>query len=158
MKMQLHNAGTDQGRVVAAILRAKGLNFEPHEDSSKYATEFEDEPTLIDNGHVIHGAIVISLYAEQKYPYPSLMPRDPEKSSIVMMLYRSLLQTDSTPADFRTYKMHLGAHGHITGDRPSFVDFAIAALAPPTDKFWPKYHERLMESIGSFTDDALDIA
>lgn len=152
MAVSLYNAATVQGEVLSLLIQAKGLECSSYDERSPYAKESTHEPTLVDNGHVIHGAMVISLYLEQRYPSPSLLPQDPEQASIVMMLYRQILKSGRASLDLGTYKMHLAAHGYITGQRPSFVDIAISALAPEGDPFWERYRARLEESWGSWED------
>ena len=154
MSVSLYNATTSQGEILTLLIKAKGVDVELRDEASPYAKEDMHEPTLVDNGHVIHGAIVIALYVEQRYPAPSLLPHDPEKSSIVMMLFRSILQHGREGLDLATYKMHLATHGFITGDRSSFVDVAVAALAPKGDPFWEAFLVRLQDSWGSWKDES----
>jgi len=154
MTVSLYNCSTAQGEILSLILEAKGLEAVEYDEPSEYApTEFAAEPTLVDNGHVIHGAIVIALYLEQRYPSPALLPQDPEKCSIVMMLFRQILSNCRHGLDLPQYKLHLATHGFITGDRASFVDVAVAALAPKDDPFWDGFLERLQKYWGSWSDD-----
>lgn len=155
MTVSLYNAENTQGKILSLLIKAKGLEAVEYDEPSQYAPqEFEQEPTLVDNGHVIHGTIVITLYLEQRYPSPSLMPQDPEKASIVMMLYRSILQHGRAGLDLSTYRLHLATHGFITGDRASFVDIAVAALAPMDDPFWGRFMVRLQKYWGSWSEES----
>jgi len=154
MSVSLFNASTAQGKILSLLIKAKGLDSVEYAEKSQYAPDdFAHESTLVDNGHVIHGTIVIALYLEQRYPSPALLPQDPEKASIVMMLFRAILQHGRAGLDLSTYKLHLCTHGYITGDRASFVDVAVAALASEDDPFWSRFIKRLQDSWGSWSDD-----
>jgi len=102
MTLELYNAGTEQGEILALLIKAKGQELVSHPEQSPLAdSKFMDEPTLIDQGHVMHGTMVIALYLEQRYPSPCLLPQDPCKSSIVMMLFRNILKTGREGLDLQ---------------------------------------------------------
>ena len=153
MTLELFNASTAQGEILSLLIKAKGQELVAHPEQSPLAdAKYIDEPTLIDQGHVMHGTMVIALYLEQRYPSPCLLPQDPCKSSVVMMLFRNIIKTGRVGLDLPIYKMHLVTHGYMGGDRPSLVDVAVAALAPKDDPYWAAFLNRLEESWGSWAD------
>ena len=153
MTLELFNASTEQGEILSLLIKAKGQECITHSEQSPLAdARFAEEPTLVDKGHVLHGTMVIMLYLEQRYPSPCLLPQDPCKASIVMMLLRNILKTGREGLDLPIYKLHLVTHGYMTGDRPSLVDIAVAALAPEDDPYWASFMNRLQKSWGSWSD------
>lgn len=149
MTVTLYNARARESRVIDAILNAKGVQHENKQAPCAHSLNFwPDEPTLVDNGHVVEGTVVIALYLEQRYPSPALLPADPVNSSVVMMIFRNLL---AQTIDFSDYKDHLLAHGFIIPDRPSFVDVALSVFCPD-EPFWNRWKDRLESTYGSWDD------
>ena len=132
MTVTLYNARARESRVIDAILNAKGVQHENKQAPCAHSLNFwPDEPTLVDNGHVVEGTVVIALYF-----------------SVVMMIFRNLL---AQTIDFSDYKDHLLAHGFIIPDRPSFVDVALSVFCPD-EPFWNRWKDRLESTYGSWDD------
>lgn len=153
--IELFNAYTPQGKILSGLIASKSVEYVLHGDGSSYTPkQFEGEPTLVDNGHVIYGAMVISFYLESRYPSPCLLPQDPKRASMILMLYRALLNRGSIglPEDEAAYRMHVASHGYIDGARPTLADVAVSALATDGDPFWDAFSERLQKTFGSWSE------
>lgn len=149
--LELYNAGTEQARILTLLIQAKGLDVKLHPYDCKFAEHLgEPEPVIRDRDHTVVGAMVISLYLEQRYPSPNLIPQDPQRASIILMLYRQILRYPEL-IQFSEYRTHLTAHDFVAGDRSNLVDVAISALAPDNN-FWERYRSRLIENWGSFSE------
>jgi len=149
--LELYNAGTEQARILALLIQAKGLDVKLHPYDCEFAEHLgEPEPVIHDRGHTVIGAMVIALYLEQRYPSPNLLPQDPQQASIVLMLFRAILRHPEL-VQFHEYRAHLTAHKFVAGDRSNLVDVAVSALAPDNN-FWEGYRSRLIENWGSFNE------
>jgi hypothetical protein len=149
--LELYNAGTEQARIITLLIQAKGLDVKLHPYDSKFAEHLgEPEVVISDRGHTVVGAMVISLYLEQRYPSPNLIPQDPQQASIVLMLYRQILRAPEH-IQYNEYKTHLTSYDFVAGGRSNLVDVAISALSPDSD-FWDRYRSRLVEDWGSFCE------
>jgi len=158
--IELFNGSTPQGWILSQLIDAKGVDCMVYAIGSSYTPKaFEGEPTIVDKGHVIYGGMVGSLYIEQRYPSPCLLPQDPKRASMVLMLYRAILNRGSlgSEEDVVAYKAHIAAHGFIDGDRPTLADIAIAALAPRGVDFWDSYRDNLRRTYGSWSETHEDV-
>lgn len=147
MSIKLYNADSNAGRVLSRILQVKELAFESSAQVYPKADAFKDEPTLVVNGHAVHGTYIVLPYIEQKYPHPNLYPSDPEKTSLITMLFRQLLDTAEPIEDgYASYLFHLKHHAFVSGDKPNLIDVTLTALVPKTD-FWHEFEQRVLKAL-----------
>jgi len=142
----LYNCNSTAGRILDLALRAKSIKHKPDAQSWN-GTNY---PVILDGRHLVKGAIVICEYLERRYPAPNLIPADPHKASIIMMLLDRIVdQYHPEPLDFDMFEGHLSKNEFIAGDESSFADVAVSALAPSTE-FWDAYRKRLELDWGSW--------
>ena len=153
--IKLYRSSTVEGRVLALAMEAKGI--EDLEEFAEYSSWGKDDNqvVLIDNGHVIDDPLIAMYYLEARYPSPALLPNNPMHASVVMMLTQKIMANSC--GDLSDFKRHLKTTTFIAGDRSSYADVAVSALAPECEEFWSDYRQRLQHDWGSWTPELLEI-
>lgn len=139
--IDLYNTGTIDGRVTSNILRVKDIEFNGHITGSPLADPtYPLEPTLVHDHIVVHGALILATYINQRYPAPALLPQGPAAAANTLMLYRRLLDVNSgNPINFKLFADYLKGSELMQGKTPpTLLDVALFTIAPE-EGWWNEY-------------------
>ena len=126
----LYNAQTPDGVLIRRVLEFKGVSFTLG-DSTPCGVHVQ-QPVYIDRELVLPDTRVTIEYLEEKYPYPPLLPPDPDKRAWVRLLQKRVAEMirENRRIDLDQVRRMLKNNRFIAGDSPCIIDLYLTTNGP----------------------------